>query len=52
MISLTTIEQPSRDIGRKAVNLLLNKIGNPDAPRKGSDGLALYFPRQLLIIWR
>ena len=32
MISLTTIEQPSRDIGRKAVNLLLNKIDNPDAP--------------------
>ena len=32
MVSLTTIEQPSRDIGRKAVNLLLNKIDNPDAP--------------------
>lgn len=32
MISLTTIEQPSRDIGRKAVDLLLNKIDNPDAP--------------------
>ncbi|MNS57691.1 Ribose operon repressor [compost metagenome] len=29
---LSTIEQPSRDIGRKAVNLLLNKIDNPDAP--------------------
>ena len=32
MISLTTIEQPSRDIGRKAVDLLLNEIDNPDAP--------------------
>ncbi|QLR42171.1 LacI family DNA-binding transcriptional regulator [Enterobacter sp. RHBSTW-00994] len=32
MISLTTIEQPSRDIGRKAVNLLLNNIDNPDTP--------------------
>ena len=32
MISLTTIEQPSRDIGRKAVDLLLNKIDNPAAP--------------------
>ncbi len=32
MVSLTTIEQPSRDIGRKAVDLLLNKIDNPDAP--------------------
>lgn len=32
MISLTTIEQPSRDIGRKAVDLLLNKIDNPEAP--------------------
>lgn len=30
--SLSTIEQPSRDIGRKAVDLLLNKIDNPDAP--------------------
>ena len=29
---LSTIEQPSRDIGRKAVELLLNKIDNPDAP--------------------
>jgi len=29
---LSTIEQPSRDIGRKAVDLLLNKIDNPDAP--------------------
>ena len=28
---LSTIEQPSRDIGRKAVGLLLNKIENPDA---------------------
>ncbi|VFS22059.1 LacI family transcriptional regulator [Enterobacter cancerogenus] len=34
MISLTTIEQPSRDIGRKAVDLLLNKIDNPMRPRK------------------
>ena len=32
MIALTTIQQPSRDIGRKAVELLLNKIDNPDAP--------------------
>ncbi|AKE58083.1 LacI family DNA-binding transcriptional regulator [Citrobacter farmeri] len=32
MVSLTTIEQPSREIGRKAVTLLLNKIDNPDAP--------------------
>ena len=32
MISLSTIEQPSRDIGRKAVDLLLNNIDNPDAP--------------------
>ena len=31
MVSLTTIEQPSRDIGRKAVDLLLNRIDNPDA---------------------
>ncbi|WP_333850850.1 LacI family DNA-binding transcriptional regulator [Leclercia sp.] len=31
MIALTTIEQPSRDIGRKAVDLLLNRIDNPDA---------------------
>jgi len=29
---LSTIKQPSRDIGRKAVDLLLNKIDNPDAP--------------------
>ena len=29
---LTTIEQPSRDIGRKAVGLLLNRIEHPDAP--------------------
>lgn len=29
---LSTIEQPSQDIGRKAVDLLLNKIDNPDAP--------------------
>lgn len=29
---LTTIEQPSRDIGRQAVVLLLKKIDNPDAP--------------------
>ena len=28
---LTTIEQPSRDIGRKAVGLLLNRIEHPDA---------------------
>jgi len=28
----STIKQPSRDIGRKAVDLLLNKIDNPDAP--------------------
>ncbi|ROP59342.1 LacI family transcriptional regulator [Enterobacter sp. BIGb0383] len=27
---LTTIEQPSREIGRRAVELLLNKIDNPD----------------------
>ena len=52
MISLTTIEQPSRDIGRKAVDLLLNKIDNPDAPTEGDAGLALYFPRQYLIIVR
>ena len=32
MIALTTIQQPSREIGRKAVDLLLNKIDNPDAP--------------------
>lgn len=29
---LSTIEQPSQDIGRTAVGLLLNKIDNPDAP--------------------
>lgn len=29
---LTTIEQPSRDIGRRAVDLLLNRIDNPDGP--------------------
>ncbi|WP_413732531.1 LacI family DNA-binding transcriptional regulator [Sodalis sp. RH20] len=29
---LTTIEQPSREIGRQAVSLLLKKIDNPDAP--------------------
>lgn len=29
---LTTIEQPSREIGRQAVVLLLKKIDNPDAP--------------------
>ncbi|RJT43433.1 LacI family DNA-binding transcriptional regulator [Rahnella woolbedingensis] len=29
---LTTIEQPSRDIGRQAVSLLLRKIDNPQAP--------------------
>ncbi|PKE29422.1 cytochrome-c peroxidase [Rahnella sp. AA] len=29
---LTTIEQPSRDIGRQAVSLLLRKIDNPEAP--------------------
>jgi LacI family transcriptional regulator, repressor for deo operon, udp, cdd, tsx, nupC, and nupG len=29
---LTTIEQPSRQIGRQAVVLLLKKIDNPDAP--------------------
>ena len=28
---LTTVEQPSRDIGRTAVTLLLKKIDNPDA---------------------
>ena len=28
---LTTVEQPSRDIGRTAVTLLLQKIDNPDA---------------------
>lgn len=32
MIALTTIQQPSREIGRKAVDLLLNKIDNPDVP--------------------
>ena len=29
---LSTIQQPSQEIGRKAVGLLLNKIDNPDAP--------------------
>ncbi|KAA8995880.1 MULTISPECIES: LacI family DNA-binding transcriptional regulator [Pectobacteriaceae] len=29
---LSTIAQPSADIGRKAVGLLLNKINNPDSP--------------------
>lgn len=29
---LSTVEQPSQDIGRTAVGLLLNKIDNPDAP--------------------
>lgn len=29
---LTTIEQPSRDIGRQAVSLLIKKIDNPEAP--------------------
>jgi DNA-binding LacI/PurR family transcriptional regulator len=29
---LATIEQPSRDIGRQAVSLLLRKIDNPEAP--------------------
>ncbi len=29
---LSTVQQPSREIGRKAVGLLLNKIDNPDAP--------------------
>ena len=29
---LTTVEQPSREIGAKAVELLLNKIENPDVP--------------------
>lgn len=29
---LTTIEQPSREIGRQAVTLLLRKIDNPEAP--------------------
>jgi len=29
---LTTIEQPSRDIGRRAVDLLLSRIDNPDGP--------------------
>ena len=29
---LTTVEQPSREIGAKAVELLLNKIENPDEP--------------------
>lgn len=28
---LTPVEQPSRDIGRTAVTLLLQKIDNPDA---------------------
>lgn len=29
---LTTIEQPSRDIGRRAVDLLLSRIDNPNGP--------------------
>jgi DNA-binding LacI/PurR family transcriptional regulator len=29
---LTTVYQPSKEIGRKAVGLLLNKIDNPEAP--------------------
>ena len=29
---LSTIEQPSQEIGRKAVGLLLKKIDNPDSP--------------------
>nr|WP_318382661.1 LacI family DNA-binding transcriptional regulator [uncultured Enterobacter sp.] len=29
---LSTIEQPSQEIGRKAVGLLLNKIDNPSSP--------------------
>ncbi|MGK9175693.1 LacI family DNA-binding transcriptional regulator [Yokenella regensburgei] len=29
---LSTVSQPSREIGRKAVGLLLNKIDNPQAP--------------------
>jgi DNA-binding LacI/PurR family transcriptional regulator len=29
---LSTIQQPSREIGRQAVGLLLNKIDNPEAP--------------------
>ncbi|MGL4725305.1 MAG: LacI family DNA-binding transcriptional regulator [Scandinavium sp.] len=29
---LTTVQQPSREIGAKAVELLLNKIENPDVP--------------------
>jgi DNA-binding LacI/PurR family transcriptional regulator len=29
---LTTVYQPSKEIGRQAVGLLLNKIDNPEAP--------------------
>jgi len=29
---LSTVQQPSREIGRQAVGLLLNKIDNPEAP--------------------
>lgn len=38
---LTTIEQPSRDIGRTAVGLLLNKIDNPDSA-----------PERVMMQWR
>lgn len=38
---LTTIEQPSRDIGCRAVGLLMEKIDNPDAP-----------PERIMMDWR
>jgi DNA-binding LacI/PurR family transcriptional regulator len=47
---LTTVEQPSREIGAKAVDLLLKKSTIRTRRRKGDDGLALYFPRQRLIM--
>lgn len=38
---LTTVQQPSREIGGKAVSLLLNKIDNPDAA-----------PQRIMLDWR
>lgn len=38
---LTTVQQPSREIGARAVELLLNKIDNPDVP-----------PERVMLDWR